>query len=71
MTNSVGASGVGNHFTKASTPMKKYWSNAFQSGQRRMLKRPKWLLALMTHGYPRFATIGQYAAHRINQPVSV
>ena len=26
-----------------------------------MMVRPKWLLALLRHGYPRFATIGQYA----------
>jgi (S)-mandelate dehydrogenase len=26
-----------------------------------MLVRPRWLLALMRHGYPRFATIGDYA----------
>ncbi|MBV8791214.1 MAG: alpha-hydroxy-acid oxidizing protein [Pseudolabrys sp.] len=26
-----------------------------------MLKRPKWLMALLTDGYPRFATIGPYA----------
>ncbi len=26
-----------------------------------MLVRPKWLLALLRHGYPRFATIRQYA----------
>jgi L-lactate dehydrogenase (cytochrome) len=26
-----------------------------------MLARPKWLRALWRHGYPRFATIGQYA----------
>jgi L-lactate dehydrogenase (cytochrome) len=26
-----------------------------------MLKRPRWLMALLTNGYPRFATIGQYA----------
>jgi isopentenyl diphosphate isomerase/L-lactate dehydrogenase-like FMN-dependent dehydrogenase len=26
-----------------------------------MLMRPKWLLALLRHGYPRFATIRQYA----------
>ena len=31
-----------------------------------MLKRPKWLLALLTHGYPRFATIGQYAGQGAN-----
>ena len=26
-----------------------------------MLVRPKWLMALMRNGYPRFATIAQYA----------
>jgi L-lactate dehydrogenase (cytochrome) len=26
-----------------------------------MLVRPKWLMALLRHGYPRFATIGPYA----------
>ena len=26
-----------------------------------MMVRPKWLLALLRHGYPRFATIAQYA----------
>ncbi len=26
-----------------------------------MLKRPKWLMALLRKGYPRFATVGQYA----------
>lgn len=26
-----------------------------------MIIRPRWLLALMRHGYPRFATIGHYA----------
>ena len=26
-----------------------------------MIVRPKWLLALLRHGYPRFATIAQYA----------
>jgi len=26
-----------------------------------MLARPKWLLALLRHGYPRFATVRQYA----------
>ncbi len=29
-----------------------------------MLIRPKWLLALLRHGYPRFATIRQYAGER-------
>jgi (S)-mandelate dehydrogenase len=29
-----------------------------------MLVRPKWLLALLRHGYPRFATIRQYAGAR-------
>jgi (S)-mandelate dehydrogenase len=28
---------------------------------REMIVRPKWLLALLRHGYPRFATIAQYA----------
>jgi L-lactate dehydrogenase (cytochrome) len=26
-----------------------------------MLVRPRWLMALLRHGYPRFATVGQYA----------
>jgi (S)-mandelate dehydrogenase len=29
-----------------------------------MFVRPKWLLALLRHGYPRFATIRQYAGAR-------
>jgi len=29
-----------------------------------MLIRPKWLLALLRHGYPRFATMAQYAGGR-------
>jgi (S)-mandelate dehydrogenase len=28
---------------------------------REMIVRPKWLLALLRHGYPRFATMAQYA----------
>lgn len=31
---------------------------------REMLVRPRWLTALWTNGYPRFATIGQYAGER-------
>ena len=31
---------------------------------REMLIRPKWLWALMRHGYPRFATISEYAGTR-------
>ncbi len=29
-----------------------------------MIARPKWLLALLRHGYPRFATIRQYVGER-------
>jgi L-lactate dehydrogenase (cytochrome) len=29
-----------------------------------MLVRPRWLMALLRHGYPRFATISQYAPPR-------
>ena len=32
-----------------------------------MLVRPKWLMALMRNGYPRFATIGEYAKSRQHQ----
>ncbi|MDI1345123.1 MAG: alpha-hydroxy acid oxidase [Pseudolabrys sp.] len=31
---------------------------------REMIVRPKWLLALLRHGYPRFATMAQYAGGR-------
>jgi (S)-mandelate dehydrogenase len=32
-----------------------------------MLKRPNWLMALVTKGYPRFATISQYAAKNLGK----
>jgi L-lactate dehydrogenase (cytochrome) len=33
---------------------------------REMLVRPRWLMALLRHGYPRFATIRQYAGEGAN-----
>jgi L-lactate dehydrogenase (cytochrome) len=32
-----------------------------------MLVRPRWLMALLRHGYPRFATMAQYAGGRGNK----